>query len=709
MANRPREAHLQFPVAGLDRSKSYRNQPPFTTPHAVNVRSIGTLEGRGRGGQRPGLTKAYETDLGGTVRMLAQVTHLETVAAEFRHSWFEGFDSALDSTVWSAASWLSSTLPPVADSYGAASEIVPKCGATRADLEMDTGEDYSVSAYIIPYSGAHYGTYYMWLRLDNTTPDPDTDGVEITLNVSGSTGAYTGTVTVDGANSTGFSGTTIGSCTAGWLKAFVDQSEDKVTVYWCGTKVIDAKDISAATSTKSAAGFGMDIGTDANGVCIIDSFYVNGSPATGYTGTPRTTSLLAVANEKLYKSSEIYPGAMDAISLVGSDWSAGAPDIHLNATPHRQKLYIALADANNCQIYNPADDSLNPLDAALTAGTLPAGCDLICVYRDRLMLAKADGWYASRSGDPLDWDYINDAMAAVAGINSDAGQVPDTLTAMFPFSDDYLIFGASNSIWVMRGDPKAGGIIDSLSYEFGVLAGCHGPYGEIYLLTNHGIAVLPPGPNVSVKTLSDKLPRDFMEINPAASQINIAWNPKEWGVNISISPGYSWFYDLRHNAFWEDSVSSDHEAYSAITFKTDEFNMGGMLWGCNDGYIRRFPPKMDTDDGTEISSYVDIGPFRPFENPAGAMLMALTPALATDSGDIDWSLYAGNTNEEAVRAAEEDNARDSGTWSGSGLLATTRPMVSGGSFVLRLANGATRTWAMETITARGRRLLPIKL
>ena len=56
---------LQFPLGGLDKRFSYRDQPPFTTPDCLNVRPNGTIEGRARGGSRSGLVKAYPQQLGG--------------------------------------------------------------------------------------------------------------------------------------------------------------------------------------------------------------------------------------------------------------------------------------------------------------------------------------------------------------------------------------------------------------------------------------------------------------------------------------------------------------------------------------------------------------------------------------------------------------------------------------------------------------------
>ena len=55
---------LSFPVGGVVRKRSYREQTnPFSSPWAVNVRSIEPKEDRGRGGSRPGLISSEVTEI----------------------------------------------------------------------------------------------------------------------------------------------------------------------------------------------------------------------------------------------------------------------------------------------------------------------------------------------------------------------------------------------------------------------------------------------------------------------------------------------------------------------------------------------------------------------------------------------------------------------------------------------------------------------
>ena len=67
---------LNKPHLGLHRGLSNEKQPEGTTPDCLNVRPHDTDEGRVTIGQRPGLAKAYTTQVGGArpVIAMAQIT-----------------------------------------------------------------------------------------------------------------------------------------------------------------------------------------------------------------------------------------------------------------------------------------------------------------------------------------------------------------------------------------------------------------------------------------------------------------------------------------------------------------------------------------------------------------------------------------------------------------------------------------------------------
>ena len=60
-----REVPLALPLRGYDSDHSYAEQPPKTTPAAINVRAYSYDEERARIGSRPGLAPAYQQQVGG--------------------------------------------------------------------------------------------------------------------------------------------------------------------------------------------------------------------------------------------------------------------------------------------------------------------------------------------------------------------------------------------------------------------------------------------------------------------------------------------------------------------------------------------------------------------------------------------------------------------------------------------------------------------
>ena len=56
---------LQFPVGGLHEGVAAAKQPLSTSPSLNNIRPYDGSEDRYRGGQRPGLEKAYTTQVVG--------------------------------------------------------------------------------------------------------------------------------------------------------------------------------------------------------------------------------------------------------------------------------------------------------------------------------------------------------------------------------------------------------------------------------------------------------------------------------------------------------------------------------------------------------------------------------------------------------------------------------------------------------------------
>lgn len=76
MPIKQRQIEIQPPLAGLQENYAYEVNPPFSSPQLLNVRPYDCNDVRARIGQRPGLVKAYSTQVGGAhpVLLMASIT-----------------------------------------------------------------------------------------------------------------------------------------------------------------------------------------------------------------------------------------------------------------------------------------------------------------------------------------------------------------------------------------------------------------------------------------------------------------------------------------------------------------------------------------------------------------------------------------------------------------------------------------------------------
>lgn len=70
---------LLFPYKGYHKGLGTEKQPANTTPYIQNMRVIDVQDNRFRGGQRPGLKKAYDEQIGGATAPIVLITAITTV------------------------------------------------------------------------------------------------------------------------------------------------------------------------------------------------------------------------------------------------------------------------------------------------------------------------------------------------------------------------------------------------------------------------------------------------------------------------------------------------------------------------------------------------------------------------------------------------------------------------------------------------------
>ena len=195
-------SNLVFPFGGLHRGTALQRQPPYTTPHAVNVRPFDVMEDRQRGGTRPGIVKTHQTHLGGQTRM---VSHVRVIPAPIGGGWVSVWED--DFNYASFPDWWSQTplfQPDGGGPYGSewphtfytplleTGTVVAKGGGDnyrggiiRDWLDFDTVRPYSLELQVQPNMyepevGPERQATFIF-RMDNAAPFPQLNSFCVSL------------------------------------------------------------------------------------------------------------------------------------------------------------------------------------------------------------------------------------------------------------------------------------------------------------------------------------------------------------------------------------------------------------------------------------------------------------------------------------------------------------------------------------------------
>jgi hypothetical protein len=420
----------------------------------------------------------------------------------------------------------------------------------------------------------------------------------------------------------------------------------------------------------------------------------------------RVVLLVAVSRGNVYTTTP--PGG--GVWTAATNNTGNTPPLNftglVRSACNQQKMQFA--DGTNWCYFDPSTNSVEAWTAS--AGSLPVDGDgntprLICTWRGRTMvsglLKDGQNWFATAAGTFRDFDYAPatpSATQAVAGNNSRFGLIGDMITALIPYSDDVLVFGGDSSIYLMRGDPAAGGEIDLVTETIGMAWGqawCQGPDGTIYFFSNRtGVFALQPGQQP--QRISGALDNYLYAINTGTHGVRMAWSDRYQGLHLYVTPLAApaatthFFWEQRTGGWFPDVFANrNHDPLCCCALDGNLPTDRVTLTGGWDGYVRAVDQAAADDDGTPIASAVFIGPF--LTPTAGeVMLRELTAVLGETSGAVTWEVFVGSTAEVATTrpAAAAGVLRP-------GRNLTKYPRVAGHAIYLRLSS--TVRWAMESI------------
>ncbi len=398
----------------------------------------------------------------------------------------------------------------------------------------------------------------------------------------------------------------------------------------------------------------------------LDSIVTVGSNPMQLSQSGRVVTLVAVSQGSVFTTSVGGTAWTEATNVANTKPPLNVSGLVYSAA-NNQRLWFV--DGTHYVFYDPPTNTVRQWQASI--GALPVDEDgnaakLICTWRGRTVLSgllkDPQNWFMSAVSDPTNWDYNPSTgfvpSQAVAGNNSPLGFIGDVVTTMIPYTDDVLVWGGDHTIYMMQGDPAAGGQIDLVSDAIGMAWGmpwCKDPFGNIYFVSNKtGIYSLVPGQQP--QRISQPIEQLLHQINTGTYGIRLIWSDRYQGLHVFVTllaapaPTIHFFYELRSGAWWTDVfANNNHNPLCCVTLDGNDPGDRVPLIGSWDGYVRSIDNALD-DDGTPISSAVSIGPLLT-PDLDDMMLYDLQAILGETSGTVNYSVYVGSSAEKALQSA----------------------------------------------------------
>lgn len=408
----------------------------------------------------------------------------------------------------------------------------------------------------------------------------------------------------------------------------------------------------------------------------------------------RTVHVAAVAGGTIKEITSWGDGSGSASSASGDSLDSSVPVVFSFPLGG----YLWFCDGTDIVRWDPATNTASNTTTLSITGA-PVGARLCCAWRGRAVFAgdvdEPHNWFMSAVDDPTDWDYAPVPAVetqAVAGNRSPAGQVPDAVNTLIPINDDKLLFGCDHSLYLMRGDPAAGGRIDLFDGHTGMSWGqpwCKDPSGGIYFHGSRG-GIFYLSRNFQIKRISAGIESRLREVPLATTLVRLAYNDAEQGVHVffsstsdlSGSGNTHLFYDVRTESWWLDQISND--AYDIVAphiVDGDGATDRVLLLGDPSGRVLHFDPDEEKDGGSYFNWEVWLGPISLGDN-SHCMLDEIEAVLGDHDCIANWDVYTGETAE----AAFNSSFLASGVWQARTRHTERACRLSGNRLYLVLSN-----------------------
>lgn len=420
------------------------------------------------------------------------------------------------------------------------------------------------------------------------------------------------------------------------------------------------------------------------------------------TGSPRADKLVGISGDGSIKTFAVAGGG--PVTPSGAPGKLASNARYIQSAIFHGEVFIS-DGLSPIAVYNPMDDDVTVLKAT-DSGKAPHRAKILEVWSDRLVGCRAVGlideafnWAMSQKGDARKWDKFHPDRAphrAIAGDNiRGPGMVPDIVNGFIPYNDDLAFFLCDRSIWMLTGDPGDGGHFDLVSDEWGGAFGrawAKDPEGNVYFFGSRGgLFKMPPG------AIPDRITKNNIErqlrtlVNLGTHYIRMAWNDEDEGLHIIQCPFGDptgallthWFWDTKVLAPWPDvfgtSASQAVQPTAVLGIDGDAAADRLTLFGCEDGFVRKWDKNVRDDDGTATDAFILMGPFAGSDVQREMRFVGPRVVLADDQNGATFELFA---TDEADRLG---TARETGSLT-PGRNGMRRTRVRGSYCFLRIRN-----------------------
>lgn len=370
---------------------------------------------------------------------------------------------------------------------------------------------------------------------------------------------------------------------------------------------------------------------------------VMGLQKTGVTAQRDIERLAVLSNGSVYRNN-------------GDGWTSVEEGALPGPLPFSATLFgeTVFADGLGYRLYNHTTQRLLNFED-LVEGDFPPRCQLIAAYRSRLLLARGDNAftiYQSAFGDIRDFNFgteVNSIAQAAAGTVASQGRVPEPITALMPFNDDFLFIGTTESLFVLNGDLSAGGQLDQVDKSQGVAFGyawCESPSALYYFSSRGGVFAVVPGQR-PVSVSGGRIQRRLEDIDLLNNRVRLAYNAIDKTIHVFVISNalnktvQHFAYEEPLRAWHIDTFDDTVTAVSAL--QGDEPDDRTVLLGFFDGYAREWAQYADDDDGVQIKSRVVSGPLLPGSAATELRISGIEADLASDQGAVEVAVRASNS------------------------------------------------------------------